>query len=174
MYSKALKRLVFSVFFPYFAFVAPPAFFSCLFYPLIFMPFLPFYLNMVYHAKGANAERELMHLFFEKGFSVVRIAGSGTSPLPAPDIIALKKGRIIAVECKARKAQNLAVSVGQVGELSDWAEKAGAEAFVGWKIPRKGWFFLKPEQLKNTGKFFTINQADAMAKGCSLESVACP
>lgn len=126
---------------------------------------------MVYHAKGANAERELMHLFFERGFSVVRIAGSGTSPLPAPDIIALKRGRIVAVECKARKAMNLAVSVGQIGELLDWAGRAGAEAFVGWKIPRKGWFFLKPEQMCNTGKFFTINQMDAMGNAKSLESV---
>jgi len=110
-----------------------------------------------------------MHLFFKQGFSVVRIAGSGTSPLPAPDIIAIRKGRIIAVECKARKTKNLAVSVGQVGELLDWAKKAGAEPLIGWKIPRKGWFFLKPGQLHNTGKFFTINQKNAMEKGISLE-----
>lgn len=126
---------------------------------------------MVHHPKGANAERELMHLFFEHGFSVVRIAGSGTSPLPAPDIIAIKNGRIIAVECKARKAKNLAVSVGQIGELVGWANKAGAESLVGWKIPRKGWFFLKPGQMKDTGKFFTINRDDAMSRGKSLEEV---
>ena len=124
---------------------------------------------MVYHSKGANAERELMRLFFEKGFSVVRIAGSGTSPLPAPDIIAIKKGRIVAVECKARKTKNLAITVEQVGELVEWAERAGAEPFVGWKIPRKGWFFLEPGQMRNTGKFFTINQANAMSFGRSLE-----
>ena len=126
---------------------------------------------MVYHAKGANAERELMHLFFNAGFSVVRIAGSGTSPLPAPDIIALKQGRIIAVECKARKAKNLAVSVGQIGELLGWAKKAGAEALVGWKFPRKGWFFFPPSKMNNTGKFFTISLKDAVAKGISLEQV---
>ncbi len=126
---------------------------------------------MVYHSKGANAERELMHLFFGHGFSVVRIAGSGTSPLPAPDIIAIKAGRIIAVECKARKAKNLAISVGQIGELLEWVEKAGAESLIGWKIPRKGWFFLKPKQMRNTGKFFTINQTNAMKNGLSLEQV---
>ena len=126
---------------------------------------------MVYHSKGANAERELMHLFFKEGFSVVRIAGSGTSPLPAPDIIAIKNGRIIAVECKARKAKNLAISVSQIGELLDWAKKAGSEALIGWKIPRKGWFFLKPSKLRNTGKFFTINQKNAMEKGKSLRDI---
>ncbi len=127
---------------------------------------------MVYHSKGANAERELMHLFFDRGFSVVRIAGSGTSPLPAPDIIAIKNKRIVSVECKARKAKNLAISVGQIGELRDWAKKAGSEPWVAWKIPRKGWFFLKPEQLKNTGKFFTINQKHAMKTGVLFEVVA--
>jgi len=126
---------------------------------------------MVYHSKGANAERELMHLFFKEGFSVVRIAGSGTSPLPAPDIIAIKNGRIIAVECKARKAKNLAITLEQIGELRGWSKKAGAEALVGWKIPRKGWFFLKPRQMNNTGKFFTINQSNAMARGKSLHEV---
>jgi Holliday junction resolvase len=126
---------------------------------------------MVYHSKGANAERELMHLFFQAGFSVVRIAGSGTSPLPAPDIIAIRKGRIIAVECKARKASHLAISVGQIKELGDWAARAGSESLIGWKIPRKGWFFLKPGQFNKTSKFFIISQKDAMKKGESLEDV---
>lgn len=126
---------------------------------------------MVYHSKGANAERELMRLFFEVGFSVVRIAGSGVSPLPAPDIIALKNGRIIAVECKARKAKNLAIDVRQMHDLIEWANTAGGEAFVGWKVPRKGWFFLKPGQLHNTGKFFTISLKDAETCGKTLEAV---
>jgi Holliday junction resolvase len=126
---------------------------------------------MVYRSKGPNAERELMHLFFKAGFSVVRIAGSGTSPLPAPDIIALKKGRIIAVECKARKAKNLAITVQQMQELLAWARRAGAEPFVGWKIPRKSWIFLKPGQLHSTDKFFLISLKEALKKGKSLQDV---
>ncbi len=128
---------------------------------------------MPYHSKGANAERELMHLFFQAGFSVVRIAGSGTSPLPAPDVIALKAGRIIAVECKARKAKNLAIALVQIGELLDWAKKAGSEAWVGWKIPRKGWLFFKPAQMNKTGKFFTLSLKQAQAVGKGLDEVIC-
>ncbi len=126
---------------------------------------------MVYHSKGANAERELMHLFFKEGFSVVRIAGSGTSPLPAPDIIAIKKGRIIAVECKARKSSHLAITIEQIGELTQWVAIAGGEALVGWKIPRKGWFFLIPSQFNKTAKFFIISQKNAMKEGKSLRDV---
>jgi Holliday junction resolvase len=126
---------------------------------------------MPYHSKGANAERELMRLFFREGFSVVRIAGSGTSPLPAPDIIALKAGRIIAVECKARKAKNLAITISQVGELLDWAKKAGSEAFVAWRVPRKGWLFFHPKEMNQTGKFFTLSLKQAQAIGRPLEKV---
>lgn len=126
---------------------------------------------MVYHAKGANAERELMHLLFDLGFSVVRIAGSGVSPLPAPDIVALRKGRVIAVECKARKAKNLAVSTEQMQQLLGWCDRAGAEAIVGWKVPHKGWFFLEPRQLHGTGKFFLISLKDAMQCGKTIEQL---
>ena len=126
---------------------------------------------MAQYGKGANAERELIHMLFDAGFSVVRIAGSGKTPLPSPDIVALKKGKIWAVECKAWKAKNLAISVEQIQELFDWCERAGAIPLVGWRVPRKGWFFLKPEQMKNTGKFFTINMANAMEKGRVFEEV---
>ena len=30
---------------------------------------------MAHYKKGADAERELIHLLFDKGFSVVRVAG---------------------------------------------------------------------------------------------------
>ena len=38
--------------------------------------------------KGSNAERELVEMFWEKGFSAVRVAGSGTSKFPCPDVVA--------------------------------------------------------------------------------------
>jgi len=120
---------------------------------------------MARYNKGASAERELIRQLFGAGFSVVRIAGSGKNPLPAPDIIALKKGRILAFECKAWKAKNLSIPAGQMNDLLQWCEKAGAEPLVGWKVPRKGWFFLRPEQLRETGKFFTINMQNAMQRG---------
>ena len=40
--------------------------------------------------KGSNAERELILDLFNKGWAVSRVAGSGCSTLPTPDIIALK------------------------------------------------------------------------------------
>ncbi len=123
---------------------------------------------MARYGKGANAERELIQALFDAGFSVVRIAGSGKNPLPAPDIIALRKGRAIAFECKAWKAKNLAIPVDQMQQLLQWSKRAGAEPLIGWKVPRKGWFFLSPRQMHNSGKFYLISLNDAMRKGKSL------
>jgi Holliday junction resolvase len=126
---------------------------------------------MAQYSKGANAERELVHTLFDAGFSVVRVAGSGKTSLPAPDIIALRKGRVIAFECKAWNAKNLAIPIEQMQEFRQWCNRAGAEAVIGWKVPHKGWFFLKPEQLHNSGKYFLISLKDAMQRGKSLQEL---
>lgn len=123
---------------------------------------------MAHYNKGANAERELIHIFFNHGFSVVRVAGSGKTALPAPDIIALGKGRYLCFECKAWDKHYLNISQQQMAEVISWNNRARTELFIAWKIPRKGWFFLKPEQMKKTGKGFSINQAEAMKIGLNL------
>ena len=127
---------------------------------------------MARYRKGANAERELIHALFEKGFSVIRTAGSGKTPLPAPDLIALKPGKMLAFECKAWSAANLAIPLAQMQELVSWCKRAGVQPLVGWKVPRKGWFFLRPGQLHSTEKFHLISRKDAMQKGLSLEEIA--
>ena len=55
------------------------------------------------NAKGTNAERELVRLFNELGWGCIRIAGSGSSKYPSPDILAGNALRRIAVECKTTK-----------------------------------------------------------------------
>jgi Holliday junction resolvase - archaeal type len=39
-------------------------------------------------SKGSKAERDLIHLFWSKGFAAMRAAGSGSSQHPSPDILA--------------------------------------------------------------------------------------
>ena len=65
---------------------------------------------MARYNKGASAERELIKMFFNAGFSVARVAGSGSSSLPCPDMIALSKKKKMAFECKAWKANYLNLS----------------------------------------------------------------
>lgn len=50
------------------------------------------------------------------------------------------------------------VPMEQLQELKEWEEKAKAKAYVGWKVARKGWFFLHLQDViannGNVGKKF--------------------
>ena len=105
--------------------------------------------------KGANAERELIKILDKVGFSVLRVAGSGVNPIPCPDVVALKNGRIIAFECKAKKGEYLAITHEQLDEEILWAEKAGAEFVVAWKVPRSGWLFFKAENFRKRNQLLS-------------------
>ena len=54
-------------------------------------------------SKGTRGERELFHLFWNNQWGCIRTAGSGSTPLPAPDLLASKKNRYLAIECKVLK-----------------------------------------------------------------------
>ncbi len=111
---------------------------------------------MAHYNKGANAERELIRLFWDKGFAVARVAGSGKNVLPMPDLIVLGKDRRLIIEAKAWRAPHLSINALQMGELLKWGERGGAEVFVAWKYPNKGWFFVKPGEF-NIGKNYNIS-----------------
>ncbi len=111
---------------------------------------------MPHYNKGANAERELIKIFDSKGFAVLRVAGSGVNPLPCPDVVALLNGKIMAFECKAKKGDYLAIKIEQMDEETSWAKKAGAMFFIAWKVPHKGWLFIKPEVFRKTDKFYML------------------
>jgi holliday junction resolvase Hjr len=128
-------------------------------------------IKMAKYNKGANAERELIKTLHSKGFAVLRVAGSGSNPLPCPDVVALKHGRIIAFECKAKKSKYLPISVEQMNVEIDWAEQAGAEFVVAWKVPRKGWLFLKKEDFRNAGKNYMITLEEAFSKALFFEQL---
>lgn len=98
---------------------------------------------------------------------MVRVAGSGKNALPMPDIVALSKAKKLAFECKAWGASYLNLSVGQMEEQIGWAKRAGAEFFVVWKVPRKGFLFLDPNDFVKAGKNYVISLKKA--QGCALD-----
>ncbi|MDO8627664.1 MAG: Holliday junction resolvase Hjc [Candidatus Diapherotrites archaeon] len=110
--------------------------------------------------KGAHAERELFQMLTAQNFSVVRVAGSGTIGT-GPDLIALGKEKTLIFECKAWNANYLSISHEQIDDLINWAGKTNAEMYVAWKIPHKGWLFLKTENFKKTDKNYAINREKA-------------
>jgi len=126
---------------------------------------------MPHYRKGANAERELIHMLFDRGMAVLRVAGSGKTSLPAPDVIALKPGMQLAIECKAWNKAYLSISNAQMAELKQWSEMAGSELYVAWKIPRKGWRFLREEQFNKGTKGYNISLKKALSHGIDINVV---
>lgn len=123
------------------------------------------------YRKGANAERELIHTLSEKGFSVVRAAGSGVSAMESPDVIAMRNGKAFAFECKAWNAQSLNIEKDKFLSALEWCENAGAEFHIAWKVQNKGWYFLKPSLFTKTPKFFSVSKKKALSHAQNLNAV---
>lgn len=100
--------------------------------------------------KGSRTERELFYLFYESSWMPIRAAGSGSTPIPAPDLLVGNGKRVLAIECKAIKGTKKYFEQQQIQELLTFAEKFGAEPWIAIKFDYKGWFFLKPEELERT------------------------
>ncbi len=121
--------------------------------------------------KGTTAERELMRMFWEKGFACVRAAGSGSTPLPSPDLLVGNKLRFFAIECKATKATKVYLTEKEVNELQTFAERFGAEPWVGVKFTHVDWYFLTLEDLVKTEKSYVVALLQAKRKGLSFEEL---
>ncbi len=84
-----------------------------------------------YH-KGARAERELIKFFSERGFMVIRGAGSGTSGL-SPDVLVFKGIKQYVIEAKAFESDRLSLDREQFENLKKWYETTGMETYVAWR-----------------------------------------
>ena len=123
---------------------------------------------MKLYAKGYRAENELLHLLYGKGWAVIRAPRSGRVGIPTPDIVAAKDGRIVVIECKSR-AEAFSVEKEQLEQVVEWEQRAGAKAYIGWKQSRKGWTFLRLNDVqKNNGN---IGKAFAEQNGIAIESL---
>ncbi|MEK6876076.1 MAG: Holliday junction resolvase Hjc, partial [Nanoarchaeota archaeon] len=85
-------------------------------------------------SKGINAERELVHMFWAKDWACLRIAGSGSSRYPSPDLLAGNKLRRLAVECKVTKEKSKYFDKESISSLRKFADVFGAEPWVAVKF----------------------------------------
>lgn len=92
------------------------------------------------YAKGARAELELLHFLNSKGFAVIRAPSSGGYLSPV-DVVAIKKGLILAIESK-NHAKKPKLPHDRTERLKEWSDKAGAITFLGWRTKNK-WLFLQ-------------------------------
>ena len=92
------------------------------------------------YAKGARAELEILHFLNSRGFAVIRAPSSGGSLSPV-DVVAIKKGLIIAIESK-NHVKKPKLPTDRILRLKEWSDKAGAITFLGWRTKNK-WLFLQ-------------------------------
>lgn len=122
-------------------------------------------------SKGSNAERELIHLFWNTGkWAAIRVAGSGCCTTPAPDIVAGNNARKLAIECKSTKNTKY-ISKQDVADLKTYSERFGAEAWIGMRFDREGWFFLKLEDLVDAGESYVISLEYVKSKGLEFNQL---
>jgi Holliday junction resolvase len=102
-------------------------------------------------SKGSRTERELVQLFNQtEKWAAIRVAGSGLTKDPNPDVLAGNKERHLAIECKSIKSTSKYLYPEDMEQIIQFAEKFGAEPWFAIRFNNKGWFFLKPHQLEKT------------------------
>ncbi|HIH19190.1 TPA: hypothetical protein HA225_04385 [Candidatus Micrarchaeota archaeon] len=122
------------------------------------------------YAKGSRAERELIAFFSSHGFEVIRAAGSGVNSL-SPDLLAFRKGRQYAVECKSWDRTSLSFEKEKVAQMKNWEEVTGITYYVGWRVSREGWHIFPVHLLEEKGKSYTITLEKARLAGRKPEEL---
>lgn len=120
-------------------------------------------------SKGSAAERELIHKFWEAGWTAHRIAGSGSSQRPSPDLIVGCKGRVLAIEVKATNDESKYFPRLEIDELNQYADQTGVEAWVAMKFLRTPWMFLHTKDLDQTPASYVLTKKLCEEKGCGFE-----
>ena len=125
---------------------------------------------MLRYAKGARSERELISLFCERGFSVIRAAGSGVSSL-CPDILVFRKGTQYAFECKAWDSGSLGIEKEKFKVLKEWEGNTGITTLIAWRICRVGWRFMYLDELEENPRSYSVTMSKALAIDRRLEKL---
>jgi len=120
-------------------------------------------------AKGSNAERELVRMFWDAGWAAIRVAGSGSAKFPNPDVLAGNRKRRVAVECKTIHDIKKYLSSSDISQIRIFSEKFGAEPWIGMRFDSQQWFFIALEDLAETGESnFVVSLELARRKGLTF------
>jgi len=122
-------------------------------------------------SKGSNAERELIHKFWGRGWAAIRAAGSGSQKYPSPDVLAGNALRRLAIECKAIAASSHYFPKEEINALKEFSLIFNAEPWVAIRFQKEGWYFISLDNLKETGKAHAISLNQAKKIGLSFEDL---
>ncbi len=128
-------------------------------------------------SKGINAERELLHKFWENGFVAMRAPASGAIKYPCPDLLVANSVRKLAIECKSTCSDKQYIAEAQVSSLKMFSELLGAEPWVAVRFNMRshesqGWYFISLDDLRETqGKNYVVSLSLAEARGFLFEEM---
>lgn len=122
-------------------------------------------------AKGSSAERELLHKFWNTDeWACARIAGSGSTSFPAPDLLASNGSVKIALECKTIKENTKYLDEDEVNQLKEFSYKFGADPWIAIKFNYKPWYFLRLSDLDKTKTRWGVSLKLAEQKGLLFDN----
>lgn len=122
-------------------------------------------------SKGINAERELIHLLWEKGWAAFRAAGSGAIKYPVPDIIAGNVLKKLAIEVKSSADTSIYISQKEIEDLINFCGLFGAEPWIAVRFAHEQFYFLNVEDIPRTPLNYVITLDTAKAKGLIAEEI---
>ncbi|MFP4401987.1 MAG: Holliday junction resolvase Hjc [Candidatus Nanoarchaeia archaeon] len=99
---------------------------------------------------GTLAENELLNNFWESQWVCVRVAGSGSTRHPAPDLLASRGDRKLVMEIKMVSSSKKYFTQKEIQELDFFAGQFGAESWIGVKFIENQWYFLPISELEKT------------------------
>lgn len=99
------------------------------------------------YRKGARAERELQAKLTDEGFACVRVAGSGHQG-DSPDLVAVKSGKVYAIECKATSKNFRRISKQNIDKLNRFGKRGGCKTVIAIKFTNRGWRFYEAKGTK--------------------------
>ncbi len=128
---------------------------------------------MSHKSKGSNAERELLHMFWSRGWPCLRSAGSGSMKYPGPDLLAgsQDKTRRVAIECKTTKTNKVYLNENDINQIKEFSAIFDARPWFAVKFLRKEWLFIMLEDLEKTPTGYVIDQKKAELRGISFNEL---
>jgi len=122
-------------------------------------------------SRGSQAERELVHLFWDNGWAAFRAAGSGSVKYPVPDVIAGNAARKLAIEAKITTSNVKYFTKEEVDDLQSFCTRFGCESWVAVRFFRKAWRFVALDDLRRTENSAVLSLEDAERKGLLFEEL---
>lgn len=117
-------------------------------------------------AKGSKVERELLEILTENGWRAARVAGSGVNDNSPCDLFAAKLGKKgFVIEVKSSRKTNIYITKEQICDFVLFSQMIGLNPVIALRFNREGWFFIHPQQLKDTGKYFAVSLETAKSQG---------